>query len=124
MSMPQFFRRVWSWLRQQGLESDLADKRDLSREMKEQELQARSLAPSAAGFAPRHEPGNGTLAREDLRAAWILRWFEETWKDAAYASRNMRRQPGFTVVAIVTLMIGSVRMPRSSPLSTPCSSDR
>jgi len=79
---------------------------DISRKMKEPELQARSLAPSAAGFASRREPGNGTLAREDVRAAWILRWFEGTWKDAAYASRNRRRQPGFTVVAIVTLMIG------------------
>jgi len=47
--------------------------------------------------------GNTTLAREDARAVWIRPWLESVWQDVAYALRNLRRQPGFTMVALLTL---------------------
>jgi hypothetical protein len=34
---------------------------------------------------------------------WIWPWLQSVWQDASYAARNLRRQPGFTLVALLTL---------------------
>ena len=47
--------------------------------------------------------GNITRAREDARAVWIWPWLQSVWQDLAYAVRNLRRAPGFTLVALLTL---------------------
>lgn len=47
--------------------------------------------------------GNITRAREDSRAVWIWPWLQSVWQDVAYAGRNLRRAPGFTLVALLTL---------------------
>jgi hypothetical protein len=47
--------------------------------------------------------GNTTLAREDARAVWIWPWLESVVQDLRYAIRNLRRQPGFALLAILTL---------------------
>lgn len=49
--------------------------------------------------------GNTTIAREDARAVWIWPWLESVVQDLRYATRNLRRQPGFALIAILTLGI-------------------
>jgi predicted permease len=51
----------------------------------------------------RRQLGNVTLMREESRAVWIWPWLESVWQDAAYAVRNLRRKPGFTLVAVLAL---------------------
>ncbi len=50
--------------------------------------------------------GNTTLAREDARAVWIAPWLESIWQDAAYAIRNARRQPAFSLAVVATIALG------------------
>src|SRR5260370_12106360 len=47
--------------------------------------------------------GNTTLAGEDARAVWIWPWLESVIQDVRYALRNLRRQPGFALIAILAL---------------------
>jgi MacB-like periplasmic core domain len=50
--------------------------------------------------------GNETQIREELHDMWTFVSIENAWRDVYYALRGLRRNPAFTVVAILTLAIG------------------
>src|SRR5437868_11729745 len=89
--MINLIRRIRFWLSSSRRAADLAEEMEFHRDM----LAADGATPAAMG--------NMTLAREDARAVWIWPWLESIWQDFAYGLRNMRRQPGFTALALVAL---------------------
>jgi len=101
--MRDLLRRVWYVIRQRQFERDLAEEIEFHRAMAQQELERNGVPGASAEDAARRAIGNTTLAREDSRAVWIWPWLESLWQDAAYALRNLRRQPGFTAVVVLVL---------------------
>ena len=61
---------------------------------------------SIAAMAAPGELGNLTLAAEDARAEWGWARLEQTLQDVRYAWRTLRKAPGFTLAAVVSLAIG------------------
>jgi hypothetical protein len=50
--------------------------------------------------------GNTMRLRDEARDAWGWRWLDDVTQDMRFAWRTLRRSPGFTVTAIVTLAFG------------------
>src|SRR5690242_5476292 len=67
---------------------------------------ARGESPEEAAAAARREFGNDGLTREVTREMWGWTRLEQILRDVRFALRQLRRNPGFTAVAILSLALG------------------
>ncbi|HYL73612.1 MAG TPA: ABC transporter permease [Bryobacteraceae bacterium] len=67
---------------------------------------ARGMASDEARAAARRKLGNATAVREEIHRMNTIGFIDNFWRDAVYALRSMRKNPVFTVTAVLTLALG------------------
>src|SRR5689334_17229635 len=102
----RILRRLSFWLGSRRHAADLAAELEDHRARIQAALEAGGIPPAEAAARSRRAMGNVTLAREDARDVWIFESIERIWRDARYAVRGLRREPGFTLAAMLTLALG------------------
>lgn len=98
---------VWTRLfRRRQLESELDEELRAHLNMAAAERVERGEPPAKAAAAVRREFGNDALIRETTRMMWGWTIWELVLRDVRFALRQLRRNPGFTAVAILSLGLG------------------
>ena len=98
--------RLRSIFRREPVEQELDEELRFHIDQRTAEKLSAGMTPEAASRAARVAFGNRPLIRELAQDTWGWRWLDELRLDIQTALRMFRRNPAFSVTAVLTLALG------------------
>lgn len=104
--MLKSFRLLFRALtRRRDFEAGMAEELNFHLQQYAEDLVRSGLSPAEAARRASIEFGSLNSVQADCRKARGLHWFDEFFRELRYAIRLLRKTPGFTVTALLTLAI-------------------
>ena len=104
-SIFHFFRKIAILMRREKFNRELEEEMFFHRELTESELQAEGVPSGEARHAANRRFGNDARLRDQSHET-VGFWFEGMLQDFRFAIRQLRKNPGFAVTAILILTLG------------------
>jgi predicted permease len=99
-------RLPWHRRRRRNHDAEIDAEIQTHLELEAEEQHERGLTPQEANLAAQRAFGNVSLVREEVRDVWGWPSIEQMSQDIGYAIRAMRRSPGVTLAAVISLALG------------------
>ncbi|MGN6594210.1 MAG: ADOP family duplicated permease [Terriglobales bacterium] len=98
--------RLGSWLHWRRAQRELEEEIATHRTLKRDELRAAGVSGERLASATERAMGNELAMREAARGVWLWPWLEALGQGLRQGARRLRRSPGFTLAAVITLALG------------------
>jgi predicted permease len=98
--------RVKSLFRKRRMARDIAEELEFHQALLRERLRHQGVAEPEVEAATRRAFGNASRWQERLRELWQFQALENFLRDVGFSMRLLRKSPGFTGVALLTLALG------------------
>ena len=102
----EWVSRLWGTLRRNPNHDQLEEELRAHLELAADDLRRRGGSPEESSRAARVHAGGVVQAMEAMRDQRGLPWLENLVRDVRHGLRVLRRSPGFTAVALITIALG------------------
>jgi len=106
LNLNEFLGRTKSLFRKRRMNREMVEELEFHQALLRERLIRDGLSQSQARATARRTFGNTARWHERLRELWQFRTLENLFRDITFSIRLLRKTPGFTVIALLTLALG------------------
>src|SRR5207253_164427 len=102
----KLLRKLRALVCREKLDAEMSDEMRAHLELQTQQNIARGMPPDEARYAAQRSFGGEEQIKERVRDQRSWMWLEQTLQDLRYAVGSLRRNPVFSLTAVLTLVLG------------------